>query len=119
MAWTLRASPDIAGDQQRRPRMGVAALLGQAGAALVAYDPGVDASTARIDSTLLDWPRLVVDTRNLLDPDVLRRAGSTWVGGRAAAAHAYPVMISVAVTASVPGGTSDTAPRVHTAVWIS
>jgi UDPglucose 6-dehydrogenase len=40
----------------------------------------------------LDWPRLaaaarsplVVDTRNLVDPDVLRRAGFSWVGvGRA------------------------------------
>ncbi|HWN34213.1 MAG TPA: UDP-glucose/GDP-mannose dehydrogenase family protein, partial [Pseudonocardia sp.] len=36
----------------------------------------------------LDWPalarvaanRIVVDTRNLLDPDVLRRAGFSWVG---------------------------------------
>jgi UDPglucose 6-dehydrogenase len=36
----------------------------------------------------LDWPalarvaatRTVVDTRNLLDPDVLRRAGFSWVG---------------------------------------
>jgi UDPglucose 6-dehydrogenase len=36
----------------------------------------------------LDWPqvaglmeqRIVVDTRNLLDPDVLRRAGISWVG---------------------------------------
>jgi UDPglucose 6-dehydrogenase len=36
----------------------------------------------------LDWPavagvlgrRVVVDTRNLLDPDVLRRAGISWVG---------------------------------------
>jgi UDPglucose 6-dehydrogenase len=40
----------------------------------------------------LDWPRLsglvrrpvVVDTRNLVDPDVLRRAGFSWIGvGRA------------------------------------
>jgi UDPglucose 6-dehydrogenase len=36
----------------------------------------------------LDWPalagvvarRVVVDTRNLLDPDVVRRAGFSWTG---------------------------------------
>ncbi|WP_300016164.1 UDP-glucose/GDP-mannose dehydrogenase family protein [Pseudonocardia sp.] len=110
---TFKANTD---DLRDSPALGVAALLRQAGADLVAFDPGVDAATARIDTSLLsvvddpyeatrgaeavvvltewaefrglDWPRLgtgmsarlVVDTRNLLDPDVLRRAGFTWVG---------------------------------------
>lgn len=110
---TFKANTD---DLRDSPALGVAALLKQAGAELVAFDPGVDAATARIESSLLtvvddpyeaahgaeavvvltewpefrtlDWPRLgeevdtrlVVDTRNLLDPDVLRRAGFRWVG---------------------------------------
>jgi UDPglucose 6-dehydrogenase len=92
------------------------ALLRQAGAELVGYDPGVPAGTVRpgldavslVDDALLaakdvdalvvltewpqfrelDWARIaglartpvVVDTRNLLDPDVLHRAGMRWVG---------------------------------------
>ncbi|GAA2564104.1 UDP-glucose dehydrogenase family protein [Pseudonocardia hydrocarbonoxydans] len=110
---TFKAHTD---DLRDSPALGVAALLKQAGAELVAYDPGVDAATARIDSSLLtvvddaytaargaeavvvltEWPqfraldwrrlagevaeRLVVDTRNLLDADIIRRAGFRWVG---------------------------------------
>ena len=103
-------------DLRDSPALGVAALLKQAGAELVAYDPGVEAASSAIDTSLLtvvddpiqavrgaeavvvltEWPefrvldwtalgevvgtRLVVDTRNLLDADVMRRAGFTWVG---------------------------------------
>jgi UDPglucose 6-dehydrogenase len=115
---TFKAGTD---DLRDSPALGVAALLKQAGAELVGYDPGVADSGARIDEKLLtvvddpylaakdveaiviltewpefrqlDWPRLaglsagacVVDTRNLLDPDVLNRAGLNWAGvGRGA-----------------------------------
>ncbi len=110
---TFKANTD---DLRDSPALGVAALLKQAGAELVAYDPGVQAATAAIDTALLtvvddpvdavrdseavvvltEWPefrtldwkqlgevvgtRLVIDTRNLLDADVMRRAGFTWVG---------------------------------------
>jgi UDPglucose 6-dehydrogenase len=110
---TFKAGTD---DLRDSPALGVAALLKQAGADLVAYDPGVESATATIDPSLLtvvddpaeavrdaeaivvltEWPefrsldwkalaevagsRLVVDTRNLLDADVMRRAGFTWVG---------------------------------------
>ncbi|MCO1658279.1 UDP-glucose dehydrogenase family protein [Pseudonocardia humida] len=115
---TFKAGTD---DLRDSPALGVAALLKQAGAELVGYDPGVVGSGASIDANLvtvvddpylaakdvaaiviltewpefrqLDWRRLaglsagacVVDTRNLLDPDVLDRAGLTWAGvGRSA-----------------------------------
>ncbi len=110
---TFKAGTD---DLRDSPALGVAALLRQAGAELVAYDPGVDPDTCPIDTTLLtvvddpyeavrdaeavvvltEWPafraldwtrlatligaRVVVDTRNLLDADVIRRAGFTWIG---------------------------------------
>jgi UDPglucose 6-dehydrogenase len=115
---TFKAGTD---DLRDSPALGVAALLKQAGADLVAYDPGITADTTRIDRSLLtvvddpylaakdaeavvvltewaefrtlDWSRIadavaapiIVDTRNLLDPDVLRRASLTWIGiGRSA-----------------------------------
>ncbi len=98
------------------PALAVAALLRQAGAELVGYDPGLPPGTVRpgldavalVDDALLaakdvdalvvltewpqfrelDWARMgrlartpvVVDTCNLLDPDVLRLAGVRWVG---------------------------------------
>jgi UDPglucose 6-dehydrogenase len=110
---TFKAGTD---DLRDSPALGVAALLKQAGAELVGYDPGVAESGARIDGSLLtvvddpyvaakdaeaiviltewpefrqlDWQRLagvsagacVVDTRNLLDPDVLDRAELAWAG---------------------------------------
>jgi UDPglucose 6-dehydrogenase len=110
---TFKAGTD---DLRDSPALGVAALLRQAGADLVAHDPGVDPGTCSIDTTLLtvvddpyeavrgaeavvvltEWPafrtldwtrlaahigtRVVVDTRNLLDADVIRRAGFTWIG---------------------------------------
>src|SRR5882757_3069695 len=105
---TFKANTD---DLRDSPALAVAALLRQAGAELVAYDPAVRADTMRpelsavtvvddpylvgkeVDALViltewpefrtLDWARLatavriptVVDTRNLLDKDVLRRAG--------------------------------------------
>ncbi|GAA1273021.1 UDP-glucose/GDP-mannose dehydrogenase family protein [Pseudonocardia aurantiaca] len=115
---TFKAGTD---DLRDSPALGVAALLKQAGADLVAYDPGITADTTRIDRSLLtvvddpylaakdaeavvvltewaefrtlDWSRIadavaapiIVDTRNLLDPDVLRRASLRWIGiGRSA-----------------------------------
>jgi UDPglucose 6-dehydrogenase len=102
------------GDLRASPALEVAALLRQAGAELVGYDPGIEPGA--VDSTLisvvddpyvaakgaeavvvltewpefraLDWARLaeavatrtLVDTRNLLDPAVVRRAGFSWVG---------------------------------------
>ncbi|MET0132915.1 MAG: UDP-glucose/GDP-mannose dehydrogenase family protein [Kibdelosporangium sp.] len=110
---TFKANTD---DLRDSPALAVAALLRQAGAELVAYDPAVDPDTMRpelasvsvVDDPYLvakeadalviltewpefrtlDWPRLaetvrspvVVDTRNLLDKDVLRRAGFAWTG---------------------------------------
>jgi len=110
---TFKAGTD---DLRASPALGVAAILKQAGADLVAYDPGIMADTSPIDGSLLtmvddpylaakdaeaiviltewpefralDWPWLsevvgtpaVIDTRNLLDPDVLRRAAFTWTG---------------------------------------
>ena len=103
-------------DLRDSPALGVAALLKQAGAELVAYDPGISADTATIDGSLLtvvddpylaakdadaiviltewpefrtlDWPRLanevgrpiVIGTRNVLDPAVVRRGALTWIG---------------------------------------
>ena len=116
---TFKAGTD---DLRDSPALEVAALLRQAGAELVGYDPGLTAGgPPPVDPALmdlvddpyvaakdadavvvltewpqfrgLDWARLaaavatptLVDTRNLLDPAVLRRAGFSWVGvGRAA-----------------------------------
>jgi UDPglucose 6-dehydrogenase len=102
---TFKAGTD---DLRGSPALDVAALLRQAGATLVAYDPEVpggadlggmvvvdDPTAVAKDSDamviltewpqfrLLDWAHLatltrrpvVVDTRNLLDPDVVVRAG--------------------------------------------
>ncbi len=121
---TFKAGTD---DIRDSPALGVAALLKQAGADLVAYDPGVRAGA--IDVSLLtvvddpyeaatgaeaiviltewpefralEWPRLagltanarVIDTRNLLDPDVLRRARFTWTGVGRTARQAAPTDI--------------------------
>ncbi|MGB8256556.1 MAG: UDP binding domain-containing protein, partial [Pseudonocardiaceae bacterium] len=62
----------------------------------IADDPYVAAKDAEAiviltewqDFRLLDWPRIaaavrqpiIVDTRNLLDPDVMRRAKLEWIG---------------------------------------
>ena len=103
-------------DLRDSPALVIAALLRQAGAELVGYDPALPASTshpdlegielaadayaalAQADAAVvltewpefrtLDWPRIaglmgtarVIDTRNLLDGDVLTRAGLTWTG---------------------------------------
>ncbi|GAA1273122.1 UDP-glucose/GDP-mannose dehydrogenase family protein [Pseudonocardia aurantiaca] len=119
---TFKAGTD---DLRDSPALAVAALLKQAGAELVGYDPGIIAAQAAIDDSLLnvvddpysaakdaeavvvltewpefrslDWSRVaeglaaptVIDTRNLLDPDVLRRASLTWIGvGRATRTYA-------------------------------
>jgi len=110
---TFKAGTD---DLRDSPALAVSALLRQAGAKLVAYDPALRSGDTRADLdgiTLvddpyraaegvealvvltewpefrgLDWAKLagvvanpvVVDTRNLLDPDVLRRAGFAWNG---------------------------------------
>ncbi|WP_026360407.1 UDP-glucose dehydrogenase family protein [Amycolatopsis nigrescens] len=109
---TFKANTD---DLRDSPALAVAAMLRQAGADLVAYDPVILtdnrpelAAVSVVDDPMLvakdvdalvvltewpefrtlDWPRLaevtrrpvVVDTRNLLDPDVLRRAGFTCTG---------------------------------------
>jgi UDPglucose 6-dehydrogenase len=109
---TFKAGTD---DVRDSPALAVAALLKQAGAELVAYDPGIAASTTAIDRYLLtvvddpyaaakdaeaiviltEWPefrcldwerlagqaykRIVIDTRNLLDPDVMKRASMRWI----------------------------------------
>jgi UDPglucose 6-dehydrogenase len=110
---TFKAGTD---DLRDSPALAVAALLKQAGAELVGYDPGLGDGTDRRELDLLtivddpytaakdvdalvvltewpdfrslDWTRLagivrrpiVVDLRNLLDADVLRRAGFAWTG---------------------------------------
>ncbi len=110
---TFKAGTD---DLRDSPALAVAALLRQAGANLVGYDPALRSGDVRADLdgiTLvddpyraaegvealvvltewpefrtLDWAKLadvvgrpvVVDTRNLLDPDVVRRAGFQWEG---------------------------------------
>ncbi|MET8762760.1 UDP-glucose/GDP-mannose dehydrogenase family protein [Lentzea sp. NPDC004782] len=104
---TFKAGTD---DLRDSPALAVAALLKQAGADLVGYDPalagGTDLGAVSVvddpyqaakdvdalvvltewpDFRSLDWARLaetvrqpvVVDTRNILDPDVIRRAGFT------------------------------------------
>ena len=110
---TFKAGTD---DLRDSPSLAVAALLRQAGAELVGYDPTLSAGSTAVTPTLLtvadephlavkgadavviltEWPQfrtldwgalaaeigrpIVVDTRNLLDPDVADRAGFTWVG---------------------------------------
>jgi len=110
---TFKAGTD---DLRDSPSLAVAALLRQAGAELVGYDPTLSAGSTAISPSLLtvaddphlavkgadavviltEWPQfrtldwgalaaevgrpVVVDTRNLLDPDVAGRAGFTWVG---------------------------------------
>ncbi|HEX8864985.1 MAG TPA: UDP-glucose/GDP-mannose dehydrogenase family protein [Lentzea sp.] len=107
---TFKAGTD---DLRDSPALAVAALLKQAGADLVGYDPalagGTDLGPVSVvddpyqaakdvdalvvltewpDFRSLDWARLaetvrqpvVVDTRNILDPDVIRRAGFTCTG---------------------------------------
>ncbi|SDM19493.1 UDPglucose 6-dehydrogenase [Lentzea albidocapillata subsp. violacea] len=104
---TFKAGTD---DLRDSPALAVAALLKQAGAELVGYDPALAGGTdlgpvsvvddpylaaKDVDALVvltewpefrsLDWARLaetvrqtvVVDTRNILDPDVIRRAGLT------------------------------------------
>ncbi|WP_086661821.1 UDP-glucose dehydrogenase family protein [Lentzea kentuckyensis] len=104
---TFKAGTD---DLRDSPSLAVAAMLKQAGAELVGYDPalsgGMDLGSVSVvddpyqmakdvdalivltewpDFRSLDWARLadtvrqpvVVDTRNILDPDVIRRAGFT------------------------------------------
>lgn len=112
---TFKAGTD---DLRDSPALVVAALLRQAGAELLGYDPAISTSDdlshpglagiTVVDDPLLaakdadvlvvltewpefrglDWPRLaevvanpiVVDTRNLLDPDVASRAGFCYHG---------------------------------------
>lgn len=110
---TFKAGTD---DLRDSPALAVAALLRQAGAKLVAYDPALRTGEDRTDLdgiqlvddpyvaaegadalvVLTEWPEfrgldwsklagvvaspVVVDTRNLLDPDVLRRANFSWNG---------------------------------------
>jgi UDPglucose 6-dehydrogenase len=107
---TFKAGTD---DLRASPALDVAALLRQAGADLVGYDPAVSAGARNpalagvtvVDDPavlakdadalviLTEWPQfrtldwaqlatltrtaLIVDTRNLLDPDVVTRAGFT------------------------------------------
>jgi UDPglucose 6-dehydrogenase len=72
------------------------AVPGMTDAVAVVDDPLLVAKDADVLVVLTEWPefrsldwpavagvlgrRVVVDTRNLLDPDVLRRAGISWVG---------------------------------------
>jgi UDPglucose 6-dehydrogenase len=110
---TFKAGTD---DLRDSPALAVAALLRQAGAKLVAYDPALRSGDTRPDLDgialvddpyaaaegvealvvltewpefrTLDWAKLagvvaksvVVDTRNLLDADALRRHGFAWNG---------------------------------------
>ncbi|ATY09296.1 UDP-glucose/GDP-mannose dehydrogenase family protein [Amycolatopsis sp. AA4] len=110
---TFKANTD---DVRDSPALAIAALLRQAGAELVGYDPALRADTLRpelgdvslvedpllmakdVDALILltEWPEfrslnwtqlaevvrrpIVVDTRNLLDSDVLRRSGFSWTG---------------------------------------
>jgi UDPglucose 6-dehydrogenase len=110
---TFKAGTD---DLRDSPALGVAALLKQAGADLVGFDPSLTVGNTKIDGSLLmvvddpyvaakdaeavviltewpdfrvlDWSRIaavmrqptIVDTRNLLDPDVMRRARLEWTG---------------------------------------
>jgi UDPglucose 6-dehydrogenase len=115
---TFKAGTD---DLRDSPALAIAALLRQAGADLVGYDPALVADPANPDKVvpeidgvplvsdplevaqgvealvvLTEWPQFrqldwtamagvmkqptVVDTRNLLDPATLRRAGLTGIG---------------------------------------
>jgi len=108
---TFKAGTD---DLRDSPALAVCALLRQAGAELVGYDPAIPSDRPGLDSVvvvddpylaakdvdalvvLTEWPQfrtldwstlagvvrrpIVVDLRNLLDPDILRRAGFAWTG---------------------------------------
>jgi UDPglucose 6-dehydrogenase len=108
---TFKAGTD---DLRDSPALAVCALLRQAGAELVGYDPAIGSDRPGLDSVVLvddpylaakdvdalvvltEWPQfrsldwatlagvvrrpIVVDLRNLLDPDILRRAGFAWTG---------------------------------------
>jgi UDPglucose 6-dehydrogenase len=108
---TFKAGTD---DLRDSPALAVCALLRQAGAELVGYDPAIASDRPGLDSVvvvddpylaakdvdalvvLTEWPEfrsldwstlagivrrpIVVDLRNLLDPDILRRAGFAWTG---------------------------------------
>jgi UDPglucose 6-dehydrogenase len=108
---TFKAGTD---DLRDSPALAVCALLRQAGAELVGYDPAIPSDRPGLDSVvvvddpylaakdvdalvvLTEWPEfrtldwatlagvvrrpIVVDLRNLLDPDILRRAGFAWTG---------------------------------------
>jgi UDPglucose 6-dehydrogenase len=110
---TFKAGTD---DLRDSPALAVSALLRQAGADLVGYDPALTgagdrpelSSLTMVDDpylaakdaeavvVLTEWPEfrtldwakladvvsrpIVVDLRNLLDADVLRRAGFSWTG---------------------------------------
>jgi UDPglucose 6-dehydrogenase len=109
---TFKAGTD---DLRDSPALEVAQLLGEQGAELIAYDPGLRGDEPELPAGLtlvddpyqaakgasalvlltewqefraLDWNLIaealnglvVVDTRNHLDPDVLRRAGLSWRG---------------------------------------
>jgi UDPglucose 6-dehydrogenase len=108
---TFKAGTD---DLRDSPALAVCALLRQAGAELVGYDPAIPSDRPGLDSVvvvddpylaakdvdalvvLTEWPEfrsldwstlagivrrpIVVDLRNLLDPDILRRAGFAWMG---------------------------------------
>ena len=73
-----------------------AAVAGITDDVAVVGEPMLAAKDAEVLVVLTEWPefrtldwnavagvmqsRIVVDTRNLLDPDVLRRAGISWIG---------------------------------------
>ncbi len=121
---TFKAGTD---DLRDSPALAVSALLRQAGADLVGYDPALigagnrpelksltmvdDPYLAAKDAealvVLTEWPEfrtldwaklaaavnrpIVVDLRNLLDADVLRRAGFSWTGlGKRSTARLIP-----------------------------
>jgi UDPglucose 6-dehydrogenase len=132
---TFKAGTD---DLRDSPALAVAALLRQAGATLVGYDPALRdtsevagirlagdpyqaATGAQAVIVLTEWPEfraldwarmadladrpVVVDTRNLLDPDILSRAGLSWTGlGRSRRAPSPDRRaVSAAASASRPG----------------
>jgi UDPglucose 6-dehydrogenase len=128
---TFKAGTD---DLRDSPALIVAALLRQAGADLVGHDPGIELDDPGIDPSVLaardaeaivvltEWPefraldwsrlaetvagRVVVDTRNVLDPDVLRLAGFVWTGiGRRITASPDPADSAPAVRRVSAGGT--------------
>lgn len=133
------------GDLRDSPALAVAALLRQAGATLIGYDPAVSstdlgsevegvriaenpyevAEEADALVVLVEWPEfrmldwlkmaevvrqpVVVDTRNLLDPDALRLAGFSWTGlGRGSrgqdVSKSVPTSLRLNPRCSVPNG---------------